>query len=45
MDSAWANPKTGEIQQVLTKEDIDEFNANPKKGINKSCIAAYISLR
>jgi hypothetical protein len=45
MDSAWANPKSGEIQQVLTKEDIDEFNANPKKGLSKNCIAAYISVR
>ena len=40
--SAWANPKTGEIQGILTKEEIDVFNASPKKGTSKQCLAAYV---
>jgi hypothetical protein len=42
--SGWANPKAGDVQGILTKEDIDAFNENPKKGISKSCLAAYVTL-
>ena len=42
MGSAWANPKSGDIQSILTKEEIDAFNENPpKKGVNKACLVAY----
>jgi hypothetical protein len=41
--SAWANPKTGEIQAILTKEKIDAINENPPtKGFSKACRAAYV---
>jgi hypothetical protein len=26
----------------LTKEEIDAFNENPKKGVSKGCLAAYV---
>ena len=42
--SAWGNPKTGEIVQILTKEEVDAFVANPKKGVSKNCLAAYAAM-
>jgi hypothetical protein len=43
VSSAWANPKTGEIQAILTKEQIDATNANPPtKGFSKACRTAYV---
>jgi hypothetical protein len=40
VEFAWANVKTGDVQDILTKEAIGAFNANPKK-ISKACIEAY----
>ena len=43
--SGWGNPKGGDILAILTKEEIDAFNENPKKGISKNCLAAYMISR
>jgi hypothetical protein len=40
VEFAWANVKTGDVQDILTKGAIEAFNANPKK-ISKGCIEAY----
>lgn len=38
--SGWATIKTGEINAVLSKEEIDAFVQNPKKGTSKQCLMA-----
>jgi hypothetical protein len=38
--SGWATPRTGEINAILSKEDIDAFVQNPKKGTSKLCLNA-----
>jgi hypothetical protein len=43
--SGWGNPKGGDILGILTKEEIDAFNENPKKGVSKGCLTAYVISR
>jgi hypothetical protein len=38
--SGWATIKTGEINAVLSKEEIDAFVQSPKKGTSKQCLMA-----
>jgi hypothetical protein len=39
--SGWANPKSGDINAILSNDDIDAFVQNPKKGTSKQCLNAY----